>query len=199
MSEFSRVGISSNGLSFVVISAPSCYRFRVVWPLGIYPIRASLTMGACRSVLQAGCTCTSHQYFVSHHYLVLFHTLLQSYGLYTCTVLLLFAYIFGSLTCLFCVWRSLSCASISSWYLLSGLRVFFKGGSLTLLRFSPSAFASLQWDNSTKLMSSTCTCNPNHSKGFASSGLLIEQAMLLYNWHFSCYSTPIHWLVHGHI
>ena len=90
MSEFSHVKISSSGLSFVVISAPSCRHFRAVWPLGIYPIRASLTMGACCSVLQACCTCTSHQYFVSHHYLILFHTLLQSYGLYTCTVLLLF-------------------------------------------------------------------------------------------------------------
>ena len=35
------VGISSSGLSFVVVSAPSCRRFRVASPVGIYPNRAS--------------------------------------------------------------------------------------------------------------------------------------------------------------
>ena len=37
------VGISSSGLSFVVISAPSCRHFRAVSPVGIYPNRASFT------------------------------------------------------------------------------------------------------------------------------------------------------------
>ena len=42
------VRISSSGLSFVVISAPSCRRFRAVSPAVIYPNRASLTsQGAC--------------------------------------------------------------------------------------------------------------------------------------------------------
>ena len=36
-------GILSSGLSFVVISAPSCRRFRAVSPVGIYPNRASQT------------------------------------------------------------------------------------------------------------------------------------------------------------
>ena len=35
------VGISSSGLSFVIISAPSCHHFRAVLPVGIYPNRAS--------------------------------------------------------------------------------------------------------------------------------------------------------------
>ena len=36
------VGTLSSGLSFVVISAPSCRCFRAVSPVGIYPNRASL-------------------------------------------------------------------------------------------------------------------------------------------------------------
>ena len=26
-----------------------------------------------------------------------------------------------------------------------------------------------------------------------------KQIELLYSWHFSCYSVPIHWLIHGHM
>ena len=38
------VVISSSGLSFVVISATSCRRFRAVLPVGVYPNRASLVV-----------------------------------------------------------------------------------------------------------------------------------------------------------
>ena len=40
--------ISSSGLLFVIISAPSCRRFRAVSPVVIYPNRASLTCQGAR-------------------------------------------------------------------------------------------------------------------------------------------------------
>ena len=38
-----------------------------------------------------------------------------------------------------------------------------------------------------------------HSLGFALSDLFMEQTVLLCSGHFSHYSVPIHWLVHGHM
>ena len=43
--------------------------------------------------------------------------------------------------------------------------------------------------------------NPNVSRDEVEGNIEIlgKQNSLLYSWHFSLYSTPIHWLVHGHM
>ena len=50
------VGILSSGLSFVVISAPSCRRLRAVSSVGIYPNRASLM--ECQLSVNQGVECS---------------------------------------------------------------------------------------------------------------------------------------------